>query len=219
MPKTEPFDRHTEAYERWFDANRWAWLSEVEAIRRFLPSEGKMLEVGVGTGRFAQPLGIRLGVEPSRAMGVIARSRGILTLEGVAEALPLGDGRFSAVLMVTTVCFLDDLDVALRECLRVLRPGGAIVIGFVDAESDLGRVYQARRSESLFYTHARFFGVAELKAALRRAGFERPQAVQTLFQPLDALRGIEPVREGHGEGSFVVLAATRPIDGYSSAPA
>ena len=38
MPKTEPFDRHADLYDGWFDSHRWAFLSEVEALRGFLPS-------------------------------------------------------------------------------------------------------------------------------------------------------------------------------------
>jgi hypothetical protein len=59
-----------------------------------LPEGGTGIEIGVGTGRFAAPLGIKVGVEPARAMGEIARrERGIEVVAGVLEwqrLFPLG---------------------------------------------------------------------------------------------------------------------------------
>jgi len=209
MPKTGPFNRHAEAYDAWFDAHRWAFLSEVEALRRFLPHEGETLEVGVGTGRFAQALGIRWGVDPSPIMRAWSRRRGIEAVEGVAEALPFEDGRFDAVLMMTTVCFLDDVDRSLAESRRVLKRSGLFVAGFVDARSELGGAYQERQGESRFYREARFWNVPDLVGSLMRAGFAPPSIAQTLFHPLDSMRDKDPVRAGYGEGAFVVLAAAR----------
>jgi SAM-dependent methyltransferase len=49
------------------------------------------VEIGVGTGLFAVPLGILIGVEPSPRMAELARYRGIEVLENVAEELPFAD--------------------------------------------------------------------------------------------------------------------------------
>ncbi|MGC8722584.1 MAG: class I SAM-dependent methyltransferase [Acidobacteriota bacterium] len=209
MPKIEPFERFAAAYDAWFDVYPWAFQSEVEAVRRFWPAACEGLEVGVGTGRFAEALGIRWGVEPSAAMRAMAGHRGIEALDGVAEALPFGDERFDALLMVTTLCFLDDPDRALDECRRVLKPSGLFVAGFVDARSELGRRYAERRGESRFYGEALFWSVPEVVAALMRRGFSAPAIVQTLFGPLDSMRETDPVKPGYGEGAFVVLAAAK----------
>ena len=209
MPKIEPFERYAEDYDAWFDSHPWAFRSEVEALRRFWPEEGEALEVGVGTGRFAQALGIRWGVEPSPAMRAMASRRGIEVTDGVAEAIPFEDGRFGALLMVTTLCFLDDPQRALAECRRVLRPSGLFVAGFVDARSDLGRQYQEHRSQSRFYGKARFWNVPEVAEAVMRAGFAAPHMVQTLFHPPGDLRQMEAPKPGYGEGAFVAMAARR----------
>jgi hypothetical protein len=56
-----------------------------------LPKSGTGVEIGVGTGRFAEPLGIRVGVEPSKAMRQVAQKRGIEVIDGVAQVLPFDD--------------------------------------------------------------------------------------------------------------------------------
>jgi hypothetical protein len=56
-----------------------------------LPKSGTGVEIGVGTGRFAEPLGIRVVIEPSKAMRRMAQKRGIEVIDGVAESLPFDD--------------------------------------------------------------------------------------------------------------------------------
>lgn len=209
MPKVEPFEKHRERYEGWFERHEYAYLSELEAVRRLLPKEGRGAEIGVGTGRFAAPLGIKLGVEPSKAMAEIARKRGIDVIEGVAENLPFPNESLDYLLMVTTICFVDDPDEALREAYRVLKPGGALVIGFVDRNSPIGRYYEEHKEESVFYRDARFFSTEELLELLKKASFREFEVVQTLFHRLDEIKEVEPVKPGYGEGSFVVIKAVK----------
>jgi len=208
LPGVTTFDKHREDYEAWFAANPQAYEAELRAVRALLPEAGNGLEIGVGSGRFAAPLGIRYGVEPSRAMREKARERGIKVIKGVAEALPFGEQEFDFALMVTTICFLDDMDLAFGEVLRVLKPDGCFIIGFVDRESPLGKFYQARKAKSTFYKEATFFSVDELIIHLKEAGFRRFTFRQTLFRPLQEISASEPVKEGHGEGSFVAIKAT-----------
>jgi SAM-dependent methyltransferase len=200
----EPFERHYERYEGWFEEHRYAYLSELEAVRRLIP-KGEGMEIGVGSGRFAEPLGIKQGVEPSVKMAEIARRRGIRVIEGVAEELPFEDESFDFVLMVTTICFLDDAEKALREAHRVLKPGGSIIIGFIDRESPLGKEYLKHKEENVFYREATFYSVPEILSFLK--DFRHVSALQTIFRPLDSIDSIEPVLEGYGKGSFVVIRA------------
>ncbi len=207
MSKTGPFEENPEYYDEWFERNREKYEIELKTIKQLMPDRfSHALEVGVGTGRFADPLNIGKGIEPSPRMAEIARRRGIDVLHGVAEDLPFHEGCFDLLLMVTTVCFVDNLSLSLGEAWRVLRPGGFIVVGFVDRESELGREYQARRSESRFYREATFYSGGELLEALNGAGFTTIVSRQSIFPGEERARR---VREGYGEGSFVVFRARK----------
>jgi hypothetical protein len=66
MAKTKPFDEYASQYEDWFERNKFAFESELRAIREQLPKSNNGIEIGVGSGRFAVPLGIKIGIDPSK---------------------------------------------------------------------------------------------------------------------------------------------------------
>jgi len=209
MPKIEPFEKYYNKYEDWFIKNKFAYQSELLAIRGLLPEKGRGVEIGVGSGRFAEPLGIKYGIDPSRKMLEIARKRGIKVSLGVAENLPYSDESFDYALMVTTICFLDDIVKSLKEVYRILRNKGIVIIGFVDKNSKVGKEYQKIKSKSDFYRVATFFSVEEVVGYLKKAGFSNFIFRQTIFEKLDEIKTIQPVKNGYGEGSFVVVSAQK----------
>ncbi|HEX9803749.1 MAG TPA: class I SAM-dependent methyltransferase [Gammaproteobacteria bacterium] len=210
MPRSTPFEQHHQRYDEWFVHHEAAYHSELLAVRALLPWRGAGLSIGVGTGRFAAPLGVQFGIDPAREVLAYAAGRGISVARGIAEALPFADQSFHRILIVTTLCFVDDAAAMLSEARRVLQPGGALVIGFIDRASALGQHYLAHQAENVFYRDATFFSAEEVERLLQETGFSEPLWVQTLFGRLEQTREIEPVREGYGEGAFVVVRATRP---------
>ena len=128
-------------------------------------------------------------------------------VRGVAERLPFADGVFDFVLMVTTICFLDDVDGSFAEVRRVLRPSGEFLVGFVDRDSPLGRLYQEHKEENPFYSLADFYSTEEVVSHLRQAGFGQFRFAQTIFHRLPEVTAEEPVMEGSGRGSFIVVAS------------
>ncbi len=203
------FDKNVDQYEQWFVDHPLAYVSELHALRELLPGAGAGIEIGIGTGRFAAPLGIKKGVEPSSAMAELAKKKGIDVIPGVAEKLPFKDRDYDFALMVTTVCFLDDMDIAFQEVHRVLKTKASFIIGFVDRDSPLGKEYLKRKDKSIFYKDAKFYPVDEIVRHLEQAGFDHFEFRQTLSNPLDEMEEVEPVKKGFGQGSFVVVRATK----------
>jgi SAM-dependent methyltransferase len=139
----------------------------------------------------------------------VAQARGIEVVDAVAEALPYPAETFDFAPMVTTVCFLDDVATAFREAKRVLRLGGALVVGLVDRVSPLGQAYEQQKADSVFYRGARFRSAAEVAALMQAAGFEGLTFRKTLFGDPAAMEATVPVLEGRGEGGFVVIRGTK----------
>jgi len=209
MAIIKPFEEYSELYEKWFDENKLSYISELETIRQLLPKEGKGIEIGVGSGRFADPLGIILGLDPSPKMRELAIKREIITIDGTAENIPIGSSVFDYVLMVTTVCFLDEIMKAFFETNRILKMGGKFIIGFIDRESKIGKYYEEHKDKNPFYKFASFFTTEELTSSLMRAGFSDFVYKQTLFSLLENIKTVEPVLDGFGKGSFVVIRGTK----------
>lgn len=202
------FERAAQEYDRWYELNPYAYLSEIEAIRPHL-KRGLSIEVGVGTGRFALPLGIDFGLDPSVSMLKIAKERGIKVIKGCVEKLPFKDNIFDNLLLVVTICFLEDPNPALKEANRVLKKGGRIILGFVDKKSFLGKLYLAKKEKSRFYRHAKFYSSKEIIDLLKEYGFKIELITQTLFKTIKEIHEVEPVKEGFGEGGFVVISAIK----------
>ena len=205
MARVDSFDKNVDRYDSWFDRNRLAYESELEAIKALLSRSGKGLEIGVGTGLFAAPLGVRFGIDPSMNMVRAAMRRGVEVIVGAGENLPCKEGSFDILLMVTTICFLDDVPRTLKEAYRVLTNGGCIVIGFIDRESLLGRAYETHKKDNLFYKDATFLSVDEVLPCLKQAGFRDFLFRQTIFETQAGMKAADPVKPGFGEGSFVVV--------------
>ena len=68
--KTKPFDKYSEQYDEWFVRNKFVFLSEIAAIKKLLPKKGTIIEIGIGSGIFAEALNIKEGIEPSEAMRI-----------------------------------------------------------------------------------------------------------------------------------------------------
>jgi ubiquinone/menaquinone biosynthesis C-methylase UbiE len=201
------FDRYYKKYDAWYDKNSYAYLSELEAIKKLLPKKGKGLEIGVGTGRFASALGIKYGIEPSPNMARLARKRGVEVYLGYGGALPFVDGSFDYVVMLITLCFIKDPAQALAESYRVLKKDGKIIIGIVDQESFLGKFYLEKKS--VFYKQATFFNIEGLTSLLKKAGFNRFSYCQTLFTLPDNMYAVDKPKKGFGKGGFVVISAKK----------
>jgi ubiquinone/menaquinone biosynthesis C-methylase UbiE len=209
LMKPTVFDSFAAEYDRWYDEYAFAYQSEVEAIQRLIPSRGLGIDIGTGTGRFSVPFLITIGADPSESMASIARSRGIAVHIARAENLPFDSEHFDFALMVATLCFVKDPQAALAETYRILKPSGSIILGIIDRESRIGKVYEAMKAINKFYREATFYSTAGVLQLLTQAGFATAQVCQTIFSNPDSMNAPDPVRDGYGEGAFVVIHAIK----------
>ncbi len=204
-----PFHHHVQRYDRWYDTHRPAYEAELAALRALLPPFTRALEIGVGTGRFAAPLGFHYGLDPALPMLRLARRRGIRVVAGRGEALPFARGGFDLVALVFTLCFVEDWPRLERELRRVLRPGGHLLVGLLDWGSQAGRRLARRRAADPFYRHARPTTPAAVTAWLAAGPWGDFRWCQTLADP----ERPQPPRPGFGDGLFAVLRARRLSSG------
>ena len=114
----------------WFTARRDIVLT---VAQRFLPEGAPILDVGCGTGYFLEGAGNRYdawGVDPSPLAVDLCRARGLeRVVQGSAYDLSaVADRRFEAAFFLDVIEHLDDDARALREAMRVLAPGGLVII-------------------------------------------------------------------------------------------
>jgi len=107
--------------------------------KRWIPrAHGRVLEIGVGSGlnlAFYDPDRVEqvVAIDPSRPLLERARPRAadakvaVALEQASAEALPFADRAFDSAVVTYSLCSIDQLDRALGELHRVLRPGGELV--------------------------------------------------------------------------------------------
>ncbi|GBC85638.1 Ubiquinone/menaquinone biosynthesis C-methyltransferase UbiE [bacterium HR11] len=189
-----PFDVWAFRYDEWYDRpfGRSAYVAEVACLQRLKPTFQRGLEVGVGTGRFASMLGVAFGLDPSQVELRIARARGVQPVQGVGEALPFLAESFDLVLIVVTLCFVEDPVRVLLESVRVLTPGGHVLLGLILQDSPWAEFYQTKaRQGHPIYRLARFYSFEQVVSWLEAAGLRVEGVASTLFEPP---QDIEPIR-------------------------
>ena len=133
----------------------------------------RVLDVACGTGVLARlalaqvgPGGSVAGLDVNEGMLRVARraAPGIEWKQGRAEALPFADGEFDAVVCQFGLMFFEDRAAAVREMVRVLRPGGRLAVavwgplaetpGYAKQADLLGRLFGERAARSLHAPYA-----------------------------------------------------------------
>jgi ubiquinone/menaquinone biosynthesis C-methylase UbiE len=141
-------DRDVAAFDARAEGYEGGWLGRLhqqiadrtaDLAVRAVPAPRRILDVGCGTGYLLRRLADRcpdaaelIGVDPARAMIAAARAAAagdrLQWLEGTAEELPFPEGSFDLVVSTTSFDHWADQQAGLRECARVLTPGGRLVL-------------------------------------------------------------------------------------------
>jgi len=212
---SSPFDDLAPEYDAWFDREGSLIFSiETRAFKTLLPALPKpWLEVGIGSGRFAQALGIETGIDPSINLVKMAKRRGINAFQGRGEQKLFDEGTFGTVFLIVTLCFLDSPLEVLKEASRILTPLGKLVLGLVLKESPWGLFYQAKKAQGhRFYKFATFYSLDEVVRLIEQAGFSTEKIISTLFQRPGEVQHAEVPREGYlPDAGFTIIVAGKRV--------
>jgi len=143
----------------------------VDSLARYVePAAGhRMLDAGGGTGRVARHFVGTVGhicvLDPSPGMLVEGQRKGICITQGEAETLPYATGSFDRIIMVDAFHHLRDQERAGEELMRVLAPGGRLVI----EEPDIAHV------------SVQLVALGE-KLLQMRSRFRAPQTIRRMFE-------------------------------------
>jgi ubiquinone/menaquinone biosynthesis C-methylase UbiE len=202
-----------EVYDARFVPALFAQWGPVVAAEAGVRKGDRVLDVACGTGALtlaaadiAGPSGSVVGLDRNPDMLAVARRkpRQVEWRQGAAEALPLPDDSFDAVVSQFGFMFFDDKPRALREMLRVLKPGGRLAVAVCDAvENSPGYEAFAQLLDRLFGSdvgdafRAPFSlgDAARLHEISRAAGIADAEVVQrngkVRFSSIDALVSTE----------------------------
>lgn len=165
--RPDHFDLIARFYDRLF---RFLSSEQLMSLLQAWPAE-RILDIGGGTGRVSQTFGddyLVVVCDSSWGMLREARQKQLIACCGLAEDLPFADDAFDRIVMVDTFHHLRDQHAAAKETLRVLRPGGRLVI----EEPDIRRwaVKWVALGERLLLMRSRFYSVADLARVFEEAG-------------------------------------------------
>jgi ubiquinone/menaquinone biosynthesis C-methylase UbiE len=137
----QAFDERAVSYESGRHGQLHKEISDrvVELALSCRPAPRRVLDVGCGTGYVLRRLAARLpgaseflGVDPAPKMIGVARStssdKRLSFIRATAERLPADEGAYDLVVSTTSFDHWADQAAGIRECARVLAPGGALVL-------------------------------------------------------------------------------------------
>jgi ubiquinone/menaquinone biosynthesis C-methylase UbiE len=192
MIQEEHFDEVAEVYDESLPSHVTAhYLAKrTRFIVERCPPPARLLDVGCGTGALAAELAARgyeaTGLDPSEGMLSVLRERapGVTAVRASATSMPFADGEFDLSVSVATMHHIADPDsvrLALGEMVRVVRPGGTVIVWDHNPRNPywpylMKRVPQDRGDE-------RLVGVDELVDGLREGGADQVSVQQLGMVP------------------------------------
>jgi ubiquinone/menaquinone biosynthesis C-methylase UbiE len=176
----EIFEKAASRYEAWYTTPRgqrtdWAERKLLEWLLRQFPTARSILEVGCGTGHFASWIasqGLKV-IGLDRAPAMIAELHRLTptlpVILGDAHQLPFRNHAVDVIAFITTLEFLDHVELAVSEALRVARQGVLLIVLNRWSVGGLSRRFGSQRRESLL-GQAQDYSVETLRRLIRQGG-------------------------------------------------
>ncbi len=206
------FDAAAKEYDSWYDTALGKHVDDVETACAFkwidALKASHFLDVGCGTGNFSRKLTDKghqvTGIDISNNMLDIARNK-------VPEAsfyemdvydLKFEDNTFDNVISMAAFEFIEYPDKAITELMRVVKPGGTVIIGAIHLDSPWGELYTSEAFKESVFSHAflkTFSDFEDIYPDMLTAKDE------CLFTPPGAEVLDESIYEGENRGGFICL--------------
>lgn len=208
------FDKVAGSYDSWYAEakGRQVFDAERRVVNMFLPEGGLGLEIGAGTGIFAESLAKVsrpiVCLDASKEMLTQAKKRGAPTILGSAQSLPLRGGCLGFAYMITAAEFLPDPQGAFKEANAALRADSPLIVLFINKASAWGELYR-RMGENgdPVFSHARLYSEGEMSDILVSSGLRISEEFGTLTSgPSGASEGGEITTPSGRTGVIAVKA-------------
>jgi 2-polyprenyl-3-methyl-5-hydroxy-6-metoxy-1,4-benzoquinol methylase len=160
-------------------------LRRIAALLGRAPQAIRLLDVGCSRGQFIEAAG-RLGfhaegVEPAPQIAAAARAQGLAVHTGLLENQRIPDASFAAVTLFEVIEHLGEPAPLLRECWRILEPGGLLVLSTGNAASWTAQAMKERWDYFHIATdagHVSFYNPHSLRVLAARCGY-RVERIET----------------------------------------
>lgn len=213
----EIFEKAASRYEAWYTTPRGQRTDRAErALLGWLlgqfPSARDILEVGCGTGHFTtwfasqRPQVVGLDRSPAMMAELHRQQPTLLVIQGDAHRLPFRNQAMDVVAFVTTIEFLDNVELAVSEALRVARQGILLIVLNRLSVGGFSRRFGSQMRGSLL-GQARDYSVGTLRRLIRQVGGKHIRGLTwrcTLF-PIGLWSLQAPIPFGDVIGMAVVL--------------
>lgn len=208
----EAFDQTAQSYDTWYShpQGRQVLEAEMNAVQQLIPSKGIGLEIGAGTGVFAEGLG-----GPERPIICLDISKEMLSqASGRCSHRILGSGEnipirtiIDFTYMVAVLEFIQNPSRVFIEAKRIMMRG-TLTILFINAESPWGRFYKDIGSKGdPVFRNAKLYSLETVISLLKEVGFKIEKTVGTLTTgPREEIVGGEIVKPDSSTGVIVLKA-------------
>lgn len=211
--KIKAFNVDAESYDIWYKhpQGKQVFDAEKNAVNHMIPKQGIGVEIGAGTGVFAESLTTEertiLCLDPSVEMIKKAKERELPCILGVGDSIPLRK-LIDFGYMITVLEFLNEPIKLFKEVRENSKENHVFSILFINTESNWGDLYRdiGAKGDPVFQ-HARFYTLEDVSMMLEEVGYRISDAKGTLnSDPMKQEVDVDLVEPSKQSGVIIVKA-------------
>lgn len=176
--KIKAFNTVAGFYDDWYNhpQGKQVFEAEKKAVNHMIPQRGVGVEIGAGTGVFAESLTTEdrtiICVDPSAEMLRNAKERDLPCILGYGDFISLRKSLIDFSYMITVLEFLNDPIKLFREIKDNSKKTHVFSVLFINSESSWGDLYReiGAKGDTVFQ-HAKLYSIDEVSEALKKAGY------------------------------------------------